>query len=361
MPVYQDKKSKRWYFRCYISDSNGIRKQRQRNGFNSKREAQASEREYLSKEQHINDNITFYALWEEYSKFAKVKQKTQSYKKTVSKFKNHILPYFSNYKIDKITAAVYTKWQTEMKEKGFSYKYLSSIHGSMVTILNYAIEFHGLKYNVASKVKNFSKSNIKPSRVDFWTYQEYKTFINSVDDFVYKVFFETLYFTGLRQGECLALKWKDIINDYIDVYKTIAKEKDNGKYIISTPKTSSSSRKVKIDKSLMKSLNELKNYYKEMINFNDDWFIFGGIKPLAPTTIGRKKDMYCKKSGVKKIRIHDFRHSHASLLLSRGVPITVISQRLGHSNIEMTFNTYSHLIPEDEDKTIKVLEKLSTS
>ena len=97
-----------------------------------------------------------------------------------------------------------------------------------------------------------------------------------------------------------------------------------------------------------------------MIDFNDDWFVFGGLKPLVPTTIGRKRDMYCKKLGVKKIRIHDFRHSHASLLISKGVPITMISKRLGHSNIEMTFNTYAHLIPEDEDKAINALENLSS-
>lgn len=97
------------------------------------------------------------------------------------------------------------------------------------------------------------------------------------------------------------------------------------------------------------------------MNFDDDWFVFGGIKPLSPTTIARKKDNYCKEAGVKKIRIHDFRHSHVSLLISKGVPITAISKRLGHSNIEMTFNTYAHLIPEDEIKTINVLDDLSSN
>ena len=121
-----------------------------------------------------------------------------------------------------------------------------------------------------------------------------------------------------------------------------------------------STRQVTLHEDVIKCLNELKEYYKNMIDFNDDWFVFGGLKPLAPTTIGRKRDMYCKKSGVKKIRIHDFRHSHASLLISKGVPITMVSKRLGHSNIEMTFNTYAHLIPEDEDKAINALENLSS-
>lgn len=360
MPVYQDTKSKLWYFRCYANDVYGIRKQFQRNGFNSKREAQAAEREFVGQEKVGDETILFTELWDNYNEYIKLKQKKQSYRKTVSKFKNHILPYFSKYRIDKIDVNTYTKWQITLEQKGFSYKYLTSLHGSMVTILNYAVKFYGLKSNIASSIGNFSKRNIKPSRIDFWTYEEYTKFITNVDDLVYKVLYETLYFTGMRQGEALALTWKDIKDGYVDIYKTIAKEKEDGKHIINTPKTKSSIRKIRIDKNLINNLNVLKEYYKKIIDFNEDWFVFGGINPLSPTTIGRRKDNYCMKSGVKKIRIHDFRHSHVSLLLSKGVPITVISKRLGHSNIQMTLNIYAHLIPEDEDKAINILENLKS-
>ena len=358
MPVYQVKKSKLWYFRCYCNDIYGNRKQFQRNGFNTKRDAQAAERNFIGQGKVNDETILFSKLWDEYKSYIKLKQKRQSYRKTISKFENHILPYFKDYRINKIDISSYTKWQAELEKKGFSYKYLTSIHSSMVTILNYAVKFFGLESNIASQVGGFSKSNIKPCRVDFWTYEEFNKFINSVDDLVYKVFFETLYFTGLRQGECLALKWKDISENYIDIYKTISKEKINDEYIINTPKTKSSIRKIRIDKNLIKELQKLKEYYKNIIDFNNDWFVFGGINPLSPTTIGRKRDKYCEISNIKKIRIHDFRHSHVSLLISKGVPITAISKRLGHSNIQMTLNTYTHLIPEDEDKVINVIENL---
>jgi len=108
-------------------------------------------------------------------------------------------------------------------------------------------------------------------------------------------------------------------------------------------------------------LNELKQLYKKYVGFEDNWFIFGGLEPLSPSTIGRRKNKYCDKADVKKIRIHDFRHSHASLLLSKNVPITVISQRLGHSDINMTLNTYSHMIPKDEDKAIDILNQLKSN
>lgn len=108
----------------------------------------------------------------------------------------------------------------------------------------------------------------------------------------------------------------------------------------------------------IKLLNDLKEYYKKYVGFNDSWYIFGGLIPLSRTTIGRKRDEYCKKAQVKRIRIHDFRHSHATLLVSNGLPITAISERLGHSETSMTLNIYSHAVPEDEKKITDLIENL---
>lgn len=132
---------------------------------------------------------------------------------------------------------------------------------------------------------------------------------------VYKVLFETLYYTGLRQDEALALNWNDFKDEYLDITKTISKEIVDNKHIINTPKTSQSVRYVKLDDALVKKLNQLKEFYQGIINFNDNWFIFGGLNSLSPSTIGRKKNKYCDIAEVKKIRIHDFGHRHASLLL----------------------------------------------
>ena len=147
----------------------------------------------------------------------------QSYRKTVSKFNNHILPYFKDYRLKSITPNIYTKWQVLIEKKGFKHKYNSSLHGSVVTILNYAIKFYGLKENVASKIGNFSRKDDLLKNVDFWTLDEFNKFISVVDDDIYKKFYQVLYYTGLRQGEALALTWKDFKNDYLDVYKTISK------------------------------------------------------------------------------------------------------------------------------------------
>lgn len=231
----------------------------------------------------------------------------------------------------------------------------------MVSILNYGIKFYGLKNNVASLTGNFKRKNELKKKVEFYTYEEFSKFINVVNDNVYKALFDTLYFTGVRQGEALALNWNDLKKDSLEINKTISKESVNGNRVINTPKTDKLNRVIKIDDDLIKELNELKEFYKNTINFEEDWFIFGGLKPLAPTTIRRRKEKYCELANVKKIKIHEFRHSHASLLISMNVPITVISERLGHSDTNMTFNTYSHMLPKDEDQAVCSLNQLKQS
>ena len=227
----------------------------------------------------------------------------------------------------------------------------------MVSILNYAIKFNYLKENIASKVGNFSKRDYF-RKVDFWTYNEFLKFMSVIDDKLYYTFFHTLYFTGMRLGECLALNWNDLEDNCISITKTISKEKIDGERVITSPKTKSSIRKVLIDEELKNNLYEYKKYCEKKIHFDKNWFIFGDLTPLAPTTIERHKNNYCNIAKVKKIRIHDFRHSHASLLISSGVPITVVQTRLGHSNPSITLEVYSHMLPNDDLKAIKVIEAL---
>lgn len=358
MPVYQDKKTKKWKFRVYADDVFGNRKQFERKGFTTKKEAQQAEVEFKLCDKSDYSKMTFYDLWLEYVDYKKLQLKAQSFRSVENRFKNHILPFFKDYKLNKITNSVYLKWQIEIEKKGFKHKYNSSLHGAMVNILNYAIRFYGLKDNIATLTGNFKRKTELKKNVNFLTIEEFQKFIDCVDDFVYKTFFETLYYTGLRQGEALALNWNDFKNGYLDIEKTISKEMVDNKHIINTPKTNKSIRQVKLDDELIIKLKQLKKFYQGFVDFNDNWFIFGGLNPLSPSTIGRKKDKYCKLAEVKKIRIHDFRHSHASLLLSMNIPITVISERLGHSDINMTLNTYSHMIPKDEDKAVNILNQI---
>ena len=304
-------------------------------------------------------NLTFGELWQEYNDYIKIKLKSQSYRKMLNLYENHLVPFFKDFLITDISAKIYLKFMLEIENKNYKNSYKKSLHSSMVAILNYACKFYDLKDNVASKVGGFNKNKGERKNVNYWTLEEFKKFIDVVHDPIYNLLFNTLYFTGLRLGECLALTWNDFKDSYLDINKTITKDKDkNGNYIINSPKTTSSFRVIQVDNQLVSSLNKMYNFQKEQFNFNKSWYIFGGNKPLSQTTVGRKKNAYCEVAGVKKIRLHDFRHSHATLLVSCGVPITVISQRLGHSDFTTTLNTYSHLVPKDEDKAINLIDEI---
>ena len=361
MPAYQNKKTKLWKFRTYAEDVYGNRKQYEKGGFETKKAALLAEREFQEIDKYEKTNITFEKLWQDYDNHMKLKLKTQSYRSVKNRIEKHILPYFKDYKITKITPGVYTKWQIEIESKGFSHKYNSTLHGAVRTMLNFAKKFYGLKENVASLVGNFTRKQELVKNIDFWTFEEFQRFIKEVDNTVYQIFFETLYYTGLRLGECLALNWNDFDGKSLDINKTLTRDIKEDKHVINTPKTVKSIRRVKLDDDLIKRLELLKQINSRIVGFNNNWFIFGNINPLAPTTVTRKKDKTCDLSGVKKIRIHDLRHSHASLLLSYGVPIIVISERLGHSDVNMTLNTYSHMIPKDEDKAIDILNQIKNS
>lgn len=239
------------------------------------------------------------------------------------------------------------------------------IQYAMVTFYNYCLLFYGIEYgitkNIPQMVGNFSDKDYIPKEMNYWTIEEYRQFNGVVNELIYKILFQFLYFTGCRLGEALALTFDDFNSDtkYISITKTLSKESINGKRIINTPKTKKSIRKILIDDKLVNDIKELREYYSTYYpDFNNNYYIFGGNKPLSPTTIERKKNNWCIESGVKQIRIHDFRHSHATILVNSDLPIKAISERLGHGDVAFTINTYVHTNSEDEKRVIRTLSSL---
>lgn len=358
MPQYRDKIRKTWYFRTYIVDYDGMRKQICRSGFPTKKIAKEEEQKLIDQYNQEFRDMTFNELYDIYIQSKRQTLKINSIKTLENRFTNHILPFFGNIYISKINNKIYMNWKETILEKNFGYQYKKHLHQAMVNILSYAMDFYNLNKNIASLVGGFPKNDYV-QQINFYTYDEFIQFISVIKDIEYFTFFWTLFFTGLRLGEILALNWKDIKDNYIDVTKNLIKDKVNGEYKTNTPKTLTSIRKVNIDKQTQHYLRSLKEHYKQFEGFQDNWYVFGGIKPLARTTINRKKKEYSKKALIKEITNHDFRHSHATFLLSNNVPITVISKRLGHKDTNITLKVYSHFIPEDEDKAIKMIENLS--
>lgn len=307
------------------------------------------------------ENFKFSLIYLEFINYKSLKLKPQSVRSVMSRFESYILPYFKDKNINDISTSDYLNWQFIIDKKGFSYSYKKTLHYSMVSFYDFLELFHNYNNNIPKKVGNFKNNDI-PKKVDYWTYEEFKQFENSFDeqDFIYKVFFILLFHTGLREGEALALTFEDMKNNSLEVNKTISKECYNGQKVIGAPKSKSSFRVVRLDDYTIECLNKLKELYLQQYNsFDESYNIFGGKKRLSLTTINRKKNYYCEKCKLKKIRIHDFRHSHATLLLQKNVPIIEVSRRLGHSDINITIKTYGHLEKEYEKRAINALNSLN--
>ena len=136
---------------------------------------------------------------------------------------------------------------------------------------------------------------------------------------------------------------------------------ESGYWLITTPKTRTSNRKIPICDKLYDDLLKYKEICKQYYGFNEDWFVFGDITPIHPSTLRIKKNENAEKAGVKQIRLHDFRHSCASLLINSGANVTIVAKYLGHAKIDETLNTYSHIFEEKMDEVVNVINKLNNN
>ena len=190
----------------------------------------------------------------------------------------------------------------------------------------------------------------KDSEYNFWTLDEFNKFIANVDNDYYKIIFTFLYRTGLRIGEFKALNWTDIDLEN----KTLSISKELVHCLLITPKTKNSIRIMDLDDYLVKLLKSYKKTQEKMYGFNDKWFVFGGVKNISNTTLRRHLDNYIKKSNVKHITIHGFRHSHVSLLIYLGCDSRDVAERIGDT-VQTVERTYYHMFPKKKKETVNRL------
>lgn len=162
----------------------------------------------------------------------------------------------------------------------------------------------------------------------------------------------------MRKGEINALRWSDVENNIIHVRRSV-NQKSKGKPVVETPpKNKSSYRDLQAPKQLLDILAEHKKRQMQERTFSDDFRVCGGIKCLSDTGISNANIKFANAAGLPHIRVHDFRHTHATLLINEGINIQEIARRLGHSNVEITWSTYAHLYPREEERAIKILENI---
>lgn len=346
MAAFKDKERGTWFCKFYYTEYTGERKQKKKRGFATKKEALEWEREFLTKEKHGSTMLfkDFVAVY--LADFAvRYKESVLETKKHI--FRTKLLPYFGKRRMCDITASDIRKWQNNMLGRNFAPTYLRLINSQLSAIFNFAVKYYGLRDNPCKRAGSMGKS--KAEEMLFWTKDEFMTFINgSKYNPVYYMIFQTLYWTGMREGEFLALTPADIDFDSRNISITKSYQRLKGKDIISTPKTAKSKRTVSMPEFLS---DELKDYIKGM---SSEQRIF----PYSKNDLRNYLHRVCNITGVKIIRIHDIRHSHASLLIELGLSPKIIADRLGHEKIETTLNIYSHLYPSKQEEVADKLQNL---
>lgn len=361
MPSYEKNKSSGLWSVRFRETINYETHQKRLSGFKTKKEAQYGYEDYIKNHQGNNDpvnsDLSFSELVSAFLKFKASRLKESSYYDLSQKIKDKILPFFGNMPVNKISPAKILEWQNTLSD--YSYEYRKSLHTKLSSIFAYGEKYHDIQ-NVMAKVDR--PRNLEPKKeMLFWSPEEFSAFIKCVDKKEYEFLYRFLYIAGCRRGEALALSWDDIdLNSgAVKIYKNAAyKVGKNGKpYQITTPKNATSNRTVYIPSFFCDQLREYREWQGK--NYDTVDFVFCGADPLPPTSIERIMTKAAEKAGVKRIRVHDLRHSCTSLLIHKGVSIVAVSRRLGHVSIEQTLNTYSHMMPDDQTMILKSLETLS--
>ena len=161
----------------------------------------------------------------------------------------------------------------------------------------------------------------------------------------------------MRKGEINALRWTDIDGNILHVRRSVT-QKLHGGDVETPPKNKSSYRDLQIPHSLLSALLDQQHRQQSDPGYTDDYRVTGGNSVLRDSSIDNKNKAYAAAANLPHIRIHDFRHSHASLLANEGINIQEIARRLGHSNVEITWNTYAHLYPREEERAVSVLDRI---
>lgn len=353
MKGYVRKRGNKWSYTVDIGrDSQNKRKQKTKSGFNTKKEATAAMNEViyeLNKGTWIDSNeilLKDFAL--EWIDGHQNKIRDTTADQYHSKIKNYIIPMLGHYKLQDlkpIHGEIFSKELLKVTGPGTADK----IYSVTKLILNRAVTLEIINKNPFLKA---SVIKVKKKKMETWTFEELNHFLSVVknkDSFYHNVF-AIAAFTGLRKGEVLGLRRSDVDlkNNKITITQSIAETKKEGVHI-SRLKTPSSYRQVAIDSFVTSILKEQIKKNNEMrIKFGPEYkdydLVFCHLdgEIYRPSSLNRPFRKYIDLAGVPYIRFHDMRHTHATLLLELKVNPKIVADRLGHSSVKITLDTYSH-------------------
>lgn len=357
--------------RVNYTDMNGNPQQVERMAYGLS-EAQLLEKqlliEFKERKEVSKSKMTINQLVEEYGEYHKIEVKASSLDSIMKTLRLRVQPHLGECRLDKLTQPRLAEWKVTIGKQDLSDTTKKNAYSIFVALLNYAVKMQYIPKNPLAILGNFKDSSDvskQPQKLRYYTSEQFQKYIatakkhcSTVTDWGFYIFFNLAFFTGCRKGELNALKWSDLDGNTLHIRRQIT-QKLKGQDVETTPKTKSSIRDLQVPKPLMKILEEHKARQRAATPlFTEDFRICGGERPLRDTTIDKKNRQFADEAELPRITIHEFRHSHASLLINNGIVIQEVSRRLGHSTVDQTWNVYSHLYPNQEEKALEILNKI---
>ncbi|MCI6158594.1 MAG: site-specific integrase [Selenomonadaceae bacterium] len=343
------KKTKNGKWRSYFRYKDGLGRsmQKKREGFTTKREAEAWEREWRVKhEGRCTPGITFKDLAIRYFADQEARNKASSLRSLKCIYRKHLAPTFADMECDAITPAMIREWQNSMIAKNLKPATISKIQNTLSRIFYFAVHYLGLASNPCTRTP--LRFTVPKRTYTIWTQEQFETFCGRLPtesgrEYVFLLFLRILFYSGMRRGEALALLIRDIDfqNGTIHINKT---RYPSGK--ATSPKTDCSIRNVTMPSEIM---TEIHAYIERIYNADADTPLFPPFTSINAIW-ARSLEDYAKD--LPKIRLHDLRHSHASMLLAMGFTAQEVADRLGHANAGQVIKTYGHIYNDHRRREI---------
>ena len=347
MKAERDPKTGKWLIQYRYKDWTGRNVKSTKRGFKTKREAEEWLRAFMLKQNRSFDMkfADFVIIYMDDMK-NRLREHTLINRRYV--IEDKLLPYFGERRMNEINVADVRTWQNQLIQHGYAPTYLRTIHNHLSTIFNFAVRYYNLQENPCAKAGCIGKNHADEMQI--WTKEEYQRFSDCLmDKRLSWLSFQILFWTGMRIGELLALTFADVDLTARTITINKSYQRLKGRDIITPPKTPKSNRVISIPPFLAE---DIQDYIKSLYDFRMD----DRLLPVTKNFLENEMRRGIKLSGVKKIRIHDTRHSHASLLIELGFTPKEIAERLGHENVETTLNTYSHLYPDKQERLANRLD-----
>lgn len=363
--ISQNTETKKWEFVFDYYD-NGKRKQIRRKGFKSRREAndtlitlqkEVQDGEYV---QVNKDTIgDFMKYWLDNIRIMEC-EKTSHYNNGLY-LKNHIMPRIGNVKMQELSPIICQKFVNDMHKCGYARNTIDRVCTLIKLALDKAVTFKYIKENHMRKVTLPKKTK---NEMKVWNSSQANQFLDSTKDKRYFCVYAIALFTGMRQGEILGLRWKDIDFDkkIITVRQTLA---HYGKTLKSGTKTIAGERNISMPEQLLTILKKHRKQYAAFkvatVDFVDEDLVIYNLKnggTVFPSNLTKAYIKDVKRSGLPHIRFHDLRHTHATMLIEKNLNVKVISERLGHSKVGITLDIYSHVLPSMQQEVADKLDEI---